>query len=292
MMTATDYEHHFVKTNGITLHVVTAGPDDGEPVVLLHGFPEFWHGWQHQIPFLAERGYRVIVPDQRGYNLSDKPHGISAYHIDELAKDILGLIASFGYDRVYLAGHDWGAAVAWWLAAYHPERLRKLAILNVPFPTILGDEIRRGNKEQLRKSWYIYAFQIPVLAEQQFHKMNEGHGRNVLLASSKKDTFSAEDLAIYEQAWARPGVVTGMLNWYRAAVRHLAFAQTPEPGSIQVPTLMLWGEQDIALGIELVQPSLDLCANGRVIFFPNATHWLQHDEAEAVNKHLVEFFQR
>ncbi len=285
------YEHQFVKTNGITLHVVMAGPKDGSPIILLHGFPEFWFGWRNQIPFLAQQGFRVIVPDQRGYNLSDKPKGISAYHIDNLAGDIVGVMDALGYESVYLAGHDWGAAVAWWLAAYHPNRLRKLVIMNVPFPTILGDEFRRSNSEQLRKSWYIFSFQIPVLAERMFNKMNEGNGRNVLLASSKKGTFSPEDLAIYERAWARPGVVTGMLNWYRAAFRYLFFAKTPKPGSIQVPTLMLWGEKDKALGKEMAQPSIDLCADGELIFFPEATHWLQHDEAEAVNQQLARFFQ-
>lgn len=285
------YEHRFIQTNEITLHVVLAGPKDGPPVVLLHGFPEFWYGWRRQIGFLAAQGYRVIVPDQRGYNLSDKPRGIAAYNIDQLAGDIIGLLEALGYEDVFLAGHDWGAAVAWWLAAHHPERLRKLVILNVPYPTLLNDTIRQGNWEQLRKSWYIFSFQLPWLPERFFRKMNEGEGRNILLASSREDTFSAEDLALYEQAWAKPGAVTAMINWYRAAARSLFRQKTPEPGSIQTPTLVLWGEKDVALGKELAPPSVALCAEGELVFYPEASHWLQHDEAEAVNQQLGRFFQ-
>ena len=285
------YEHRFIRTNGITLHVVLAGPEDGSPVILLHGFPEFWYGWRNQIGFLAAQGFRVIVPDQRGYNLSDKPRGIAAYHIDELCQDITGLMDALGYEDVFLAGHDWGAAVAWWLAAHHPERLRKLVILNVPYPTLLNDTIRQGNWAQLRKSWYIFTFQLPWLPERFFRKMNEGEGRNILLASSRKDTFSPEELALYERAWAKPGAITAMINWYRAAARTLFRQPTPAPGSITVPTLMLWGEQDVALGKELAPPSIALCAEGELVYFPEASHWLQHDEAEAVNRHLVATFR-
>ena len=285
------YEYHFVKTNGITLHVVMAGPEDGPPVMLLHGFPEFWYGWHNQIPFLAERGYRVIVPDQRGYNLSDKPRSISAYHLDHLAEDIVGLMDALGYKSVFLAGHDWGAAVSWWMAAKYPQHLRKMVIMNVPYPTIMKRAFKGWNREQMRKSRYILAFQLPWLPERAFKKMNEGDGRNILLRTSKKDTFTAEDLAIYKDSWNKPGAVTGMINWYRAGVRSLIFAATPEEGVLQVPTLMLWGEKDKAMGKELAPPSIALCADGELIFFPNATHWLQHDEADVVNQHLFNFFR-
>lgn len=289
-MTSTNYEHHFVQTNGLTLHVVMAGPADGKPLILLHGFPEFWFGWHKQIPSLAQQGFRVIVPDQRGYNLSDKPRGVAAYHLDECAKDVTGLMDALGYQDVYLAGHDWGAAVAWWTAVHHPQRLRKMAILNAPFPTVPVEAIWAGNREQLRKSWYVLAFQIPWLAERGFHQQNEGEGRNILLRISHPDTFTPAELLVYEHAWEKPGAVTAMINWYRA--NYLTFMTTSSPpvGSIQTPTLMLWGEQDRALGKELAQPSIDLCADGRLVFFPNATHWLQHDEATAVNEHLGAFF--
>ena len=284
------FEHHFIQTNGITLHVVMAGPEDGPPLFLLHGFPEFWYGWHNQIPYLAEKGYRVIVPDQRGYNLSDKPKGVAAYHIDQLALDIVGLVDALDYESVFLAGHDWGAAVSWWLATKYPERLKKMAVLNVPYPTMLLKAFRERNWAQMRKSWYVLAFQIPWLAEYSFRKQNEGNGRNILLRISKEDTFSEDDLAIYEKSWEKVGAVTGMLNWYRSSGRVMHTISTPEKGSISVPTLMLWGEQDKALGTELIAPSIALCADGNVVTFPEATHWLQHDEADAINQHFVEFF--
>ncbi|HRQ36525.1 MAG TPA: alpha/beta hydrolase [Chloroflexota bacterium] len=285
------YEHHFIQTNGMTLHVVMAGPADGPPIILLHGFPECWFGWHKQIPALAAQGFRVIVPDQRGYNLSDKPRSVAAYHLDELAKDVVGLMDALGYQDVYLAGHDWGAVVGWWLALYFPQRLRKLAILNVPFPTVAVEAIRAGNREQMRKSWYVLAFQLPWLAERGFRQQNVGEGRNILRRTSHKNTFTEAELMVYEHAWEKPGAVTAMLNWYRANLRLFLTTPSPPPGSVQTPTLMLWGEQDRALGKELAPPSIALCADGRLVLFPDASHWLQHDEAEAVNRRLAEFFQ-
>jgi len=158
-----ELEHTTITTNGINLHVVFAGPTEGIPVILLHGFPEFWRGWLKQIEPLANAGFRVIVPDQRGYNLSDKPKGVRAYTVDKLTGDILGLVNALGYQQVNLIGHDWGAMVAWVFAIHHPERLRKLGILNVPHPAVMLNFLRRGDPEQLRRSWYIFAFQIPWL---------------------------------------------------------------------------------------------------------------------------------
>jgi pimeloyl-ACP methyl ester carboxylesterase len=127
-------ESVFVETNGITLHTVQAGPADGPLVILLHGFPEFWYGWHEQIRPLAEAGFRVVVPDQRGYNLSDKPDGVERYRIDELSRDVVGLIDAAGREQAAVVGHDWGAAVAWWTALHHADRVSKLVAVNVPHP--------------------------------------------------------------------------------------------------------------------------------------------------------------
>lgn len=287
-------EHRLIKTNGVTLHTVLAGPEAGAPVLLLHGFPEFWYGWRHQIGFLAERGFRVIAPDQRGYNLSDKPRDVQAYRIGELARDAVGLADALGCDQINLVGHDWGAAVSWWVATLFPERLRRLVILNVPYPTLMAKAYRSGNLEQLLKSWYIYYFQIPWLPEMALSALNYQGLEQALRRSGRPDTFTAEDFARYKAAWSQPGALTAMLNWYRAAARGGLFAARPasgerQPTRIVTPTLILWGERDIALSKSLVQPSLDLCEDGRAVFFPHATHWVQHDEAEAVNAHLAEF---
>ncbi len=157
-------EATFIHTNGVRLHVVQHGPVDGPLVILLHGFPEFWYGWRKQIPALAAAGYRVWAPDQRGYNLSDKPTGIDAYTLDQLVADVIGLIDAAGCDKVYLVGHDWGAAVAWWMALKYPQRVIKLVVSNVPHPIVMNRTVRR-NFDQLRKSWYIFFFQIPWLPE-------------------------------------------------------------------------------------------------------------------------------
>src|SRR5215213_5592847 len=159
-----DLEHSTIRTNGIRLHVVQAGPKSGTPVLLLHGFPEFWYGWKKQIPALVDAGCRVIVPDQRGYNLSDKPKGIKNYRVDEMVKDIVGLIDALDYEKVNLVGHDWGAGVAWMLAHQHPERLHRLSIMNVPHPLVMRRFVQR-DFEQMRRSWYIFFFQLPWLPE-------------------------------------------------------------------------------------------------------------------------------
>ena len=210
-------ETTYIETNGIKLHVVMAGPEDGQPVLLLHGFPEFWYGWRKQIPALAEAGYRVIVPDQRGYNLSDKPKGVRSYRVDTLAKDILGLIDALGYDKVHLIGHDWGAIVAWAFAIWHPERLHKLGILNVPHPAVMLNFLRRGDPEQLRRSWYIFFFQLPWLPEYFMRKNDWRNGVRALRGSSKTRIIYKSRYRGIQGAWSQPGAMTAMLNWYRAA---------------------------------------------------------------------------
>jgi epoxide hydrolase 4 len=280
-------EHVFLPTNGIRLHVVQSGSRYGALVILLHGFPEFWYGWRRQVQPLTDAGLRVWVPDQRGYNLSDKPKGTAAYRIDELASDVLGLIDAAGADKCYLAGHDWGAAVAWWVALHHPNRLHKLAILNVPHPAVMKQSLL-SSMAQLRRSWYMFFFQIPFMAEAILRNNDWEPMVRMLLTGSKPGSFSKEDIDLYRQAWWRKDAVTSMLNWYRAVIQ-----MPPEMNGdlrIRVPTLMLWGAQDIALGREMAQPSLDLCDDGKLVFFESSSHWVQHDESEAVNKHLVDIF--
>ncbi len=282
------YAHTTIQTNGVNLHVVQAGPESGPLVILLHGFPEFWRGWIKQIEPLAEAGFRVWVPDQRGYNLSDKPGGIAAYRIDTLAKDVAGLIEASGSEKAFLAGHDWGAAVAWWTALRYPEKLNRLAILNVPHPVVM---VRRlwSNPAQLRKSWYIFFFQMPFLPEAIIHRDNWAFGVRSLKGSSRKGTFNDEDIRQYRLAWGQKEAFHSMLNWYRAMLQRPP--KIPADPRIHVPTLVLWGVNDRFLGRELVQPSLDLCEDGRVVFFEQATHWVQHEESEKVNELLIDFFK-
>lgn len=274
-------------TNGIHLHVAQAGSRYGSLAILLHGFPEYWYGWRRQIQPLAEAGLRVWAPDQRGYNLSDKPGGLAGYTIDELARDVVGLIDSAGVDKCYLTGHDWGAAVAWWVALRYPERVHKLAIINVPHPAVMMQFIL-SNIKQLRKSWYIFFFQLPGVPEAILRNNDWELMVKMLTSTSKPGSFSQEDIDRYRLAWWHKGAATSMLNWYRAITRMPPDLSTDM--RIRVPTLILWGDQDIALEPGMAYASRELCDQGKVVMFEGAGHWIQHDESETVNKYLVEFF--
>jgi pimeloyl-ACP methyl ester carboxylesterase len=281
-----ELEHSTIHTNGIRLHVVQAGPKSGIPVVLLHGFPEFWYGWRKQIPALAAAGCRVIVPDQRGYNLSDKPKGRKAYCIDTLVEDIVGLIKALDYEKVNLVGHDLGALVAWMLAIKYPACLHRLGIINVPHPVVMKRFLQR-DFEQMRRSWYALFFQLPWLPEL---SMRIGNWRTAALGMrrrGKPNAFTDEDIEKYKEAWSQPGAVTAMLNWYRAAPRYLP--EITNGMQVPVPTLILWGAQDFALSRRMARPSLDYCDDGNLIFFPDATHWVQHEEADEINRQLLAF---
>jgi epoxide hydrolase 4 len=280
-----ELEHSCFETNGIRLHVVQAGPKSGIPVVLLHGFPEDWRSWKHQIPALVEAGCRVIIPDQRGYNLSDKPKGIKNYRIDELAKDILGLIDALGYEKVNLVGHDWGAVVAWMLAYQHPERLQHLGILNVPHPLVMRRFLMR-DIEQIRRSWYVFFFQLPWLPEMGMRADDWRGAVRALRGSGLIHTFTNEDIEKYKEAWSQPGAITAMINWYRAFRYPM---NVPKEMKIRVPTLMMWGMKDVALTHRMARPSMDHVDKGNLILIPDATHWVQRDAAEEVNHYLIDF---
>jgi epoxide hydrolase 4 len=281
-----ELEHSYVETNGIRLHVVQAGPNSGPPVLLLHGFPEFWYGWRKQIPALAEAGCRVIVPDQRGHNLSDKPRGIKPYCVDALVEDAIGLIDALDYEKVNLAGHDWGAIIGWILAIKYPERLHRLGILNGPHPAVMQRFVVR-DLDQIRRSLYAFFFQLPWLPEALMRAGDWRGASRALRVSAKSDTFTDEDIEKYKEAWSQPGAMTVMLNWYRAAAWFRP--RIPKNPRVKVPTLMMWGMKDAALTHRLARPSMDYCDDGRLLYFPEASHWVQHEEADEVNQHLLEF---
>jgi pimeloyl-ACP methyl ester carboxylesterase len=283
---ATHLEELYIPTNGITLHVMAAGPADGPLVVLLHGFPEFWYGWRRQIPALAAAGYRVLVPDQRGYNRSDKPRGLSAYRSNHMAADTVGLLDAVGRERAAIAGHDWGALVGWLLALEYPERVARLAILNVPHPKVLEDNLRHNLRQRVR-SLYAAFFQLPGLPEWLLRAGNWRALAETMRRSACPGSFTAADLRRYRAAWARPGAITAMLNWYRAALRRPP--HRPADPRVYVPVLMIWGARDQALGREMAPESIALCDDGRLHVLEDATHWVQHDAADRVNALLLDF---
>ena len=287
-----ELEHFHIRTGGARLHVVSAGPTDGTPVMLLHGFPEFWYGWRHQIAALSAAGFRVYVPDQRGYNESDRPARVSAYHLDDLCADVLDIMDHLGLERMRIVGHDWGAVVLWELATRHPERVDRQVILNVPHLSVMLRTLKR-NWRQIQKSYYVYFFQLSSIAETVLRKDNYRALVKALRSTSKRHSFSSADLVEYRRAWAQPGALTGMLNWYRCVVRdNLRYLIVkPELPRIRVPTLILWGARDVALELSMAHESMALCERGRLIVFDDATHWIQHDEPDAVNRHLIAFLK-
>lgn len=283
---STEITHTTIHTNGVNLHVAQAGPEDGKLIIFLHGFPEAWFGWRYQIPYFAERDYRVWAPDQRGYNLSDKPRWIADYSIDELASDVVGLIDASGREKVYLVGHDWGGIAAWRTAQAYPQRIEKMAILNVAHHTV-ARQFSRTVPKQLLKFWYVMFFQLPFLPQRWYSANDWDIGVKSLLAGTRKGTFTREDLDRYKESWRRTGDGSSMINWYRAMAQ-IRVRRLPSP-RITVPTLLLWGEKDQAQMREMAQASIDLCDNGKLIYFEDTSHWIQHEEPDRVNQEIEAF---
>jgi epoxide hydrolase 4 len=279
--------HGYAELSEVRLHYVEAG--DGPLVVLLHGFPEFWFSWRFQISALAAAGLRVVAPDMRGYNLSSRPAGVAAYDIDRLATDVRDLIRDRGADRAFLAGHDWGAAVAWVTAMNHPEVVERLAILNVPHPRRLLHGLR--HPRQLAKSWYMFVFQLPWLPERLARIRRWWFFRYGFEHDARPGAFTPQDIERYVEAWSQPGAATATINYYRAVFRQTPSRAEARIRPVEAPTLVIWGERDRYLGAELAEPErADVPKLERVVRLPEASHWVQHDEPNRVAEMLVEFF--
>ena len=273
-----------VSVNGVRLHCVVEG--EGPLVLLLHGFPETSHAWRKQIPELARR-FRVVAPDLRGYGRSDKPSGVDAYRTPVLADDVAGLVRAFGVERAHIVGHDWGGAVAWAFAMLHPDAIDQLVVLNCPHPAVMARALR-SNWRQIRRSWYIFAFQLPWLPERILARdgaraikdalrrsVRRPGGDQLLLRAGAERTAQAAD-----RRAARP-------EDYRAAVR----ARIPAR-KIAAPTLLIWGEDDSALGIELTRGMEALFVRPpRIEYLPETSHWVMEERPDVVNRLLNEFLR-
>jgi len=278
-------ESGMVATNGIRLHVVQAGPADGPPVLLLHGFPEFWWTWHAQIAALAQAGFRVIAPDQRGFDLSDKPSRVEDYRSEERRADILGLLDALGHHRVSIAGHDFGAFVAWGLAIHHGERVRKLVVFNVAHPKVYASP-PPGRPETI--NWFRTFFRLPWLPELVGRSGNWFLLERNLLQTSRPGTFAEPAMRYYKQAWAHQNAIHSMLDWYRASGR---FPYDPTgPQRVSVPTRIVWGERDVFNDPGYAEPSLAFCDDARLVLIPDAGHWLLHEKPAETSRLLVEFF--
>ncbi|MFD3001666.1 alpha/beta fold hydrolase [Pontibacter toksunensis] len=274
----------YYSVNGIRLHVVEAGDPEGEVLLFLHGFPEFWYGWRKQIPFFVAKGYRVVVPDQRGYNLSSKPPDVKAYTLSHLTADIAALIQQVIARKVYLVGHDWGGAVAWTMAQYYPGLLEKLIILNMPHLKVMHHELRT-NPTQFLRSWYAGFFQIPVLPEAFSRVFNFKVLERSVTLSAKAGAFSEAEIARYKAAWQQPQALTAMINWYRA----YKYNKLDVTREVTVPTLLIWGMKDTFLNHTMAQPSIEKCTDGQLKFMYDATHWLHHEKPDEVNRLILDF---
>jgi pimeloyl-ACP methyl ester carboxylesterase len=299
-------EHRYVSIRGLTLHCAVAG--EGPLVILLHGFPECWYSWRHQLDALATR-FRVVAPDLRGYNESDKPRAVRAYDLAELVADVDALIEAFGARDAGIVGHDWGGGIAWTFAMERPERTRRLAVLNCPHPAIFAQALR-GNPRQLLRSWYMFFFQIPWLPETLFGLNHAAAvGRAVRNSAVVKDAITEDDLRVLRHAASRPGALRSGINYYRAAFRQQARADAPawlrrragwtnEPPPrrvladwprITAPTLLVWGEQDVALRKELTYGMEPLfTAPFHIHYVPDSGHWIQQEKAALVNELLLD----
>ncbi|HKD24025.1 MAG TPA: alpha/beta hydrolase [Rhizomicrobium sp.] len=281
-----DVEFRRRRTNGISLYCAEAGPEDGPLVILLHGFPEFWYGWRNQIMPLVRAGYRVVAPDQRGYDESDKPKGVAQYDLDVLAADIVGLADTLGRNRVTLVGHDWGANVGWWAAANYPNRVERLAVLNAPHPAVWKNAIR-NNPAQRKLSRYVATLGVPMLPEIALRW--GGYGALIQALRGARVNVSDAEIAKYRAAWAKPGALTAMLNWYRAFLRKDLPLERQK--RLTMPVRIIWGVHDIYAVPELATESARLCDNAKILYVETATHWVAHDEPERVVRTLLEFLK-
>ncbi|MHA1145602.1 MAG: alpha/beta fold hydrolase [Candidatus Helarchaeota archaeon] len=275
-----EIEERNVNTNGIRLHTVLIGK--GKPLVLLHGFPDFWYGWKSVIPGLRDH-FRLILPDMRGYNTSDKPEGMENYGIDILVQDMVGLFEELGFDKINLAGHDWGGLVAWAVAEQYPDLIEKLIILNAPHPKAFLHSLQ-VDKQQQRASAYIFKFQTPegekFLLENDF----QGLQLAVFAGPRNRKAFSKEDRKRYFDAWSRPGAISAGVNYYRAFP--YSYKGT---GIIKVPTLVIWGMKDIYLLPQQLIHMSDYVENLKIIRSEKSTHWILHDDPALVVQSMRDF---
>jgi pimeloyl-ACP methyl ester carboxylesterase len=279
--------HEHARVNGVRLHYVEAG--SGPLVVLLHGFPELWLGWRRQIPMLVEAGFRVVAPDMRGYNLSEKPRGVRAYSRERLAGDVAALIRHLGAERAHVVGHDWGAIVAWYTAIDHPEVVDRLVVLDGPHPRQFVAGLRRPR--QLLKSWYVFFFQLPWLPELVLRAGRWRGLRRGFEVDARPGAFPARDIERYVEAWSQPGALTATIAYYRSLGRRfLALTRPRRNPPVEARTMVVWGERDRYLSTDLASPDRrDVPNLEKVVVLPNTSHWVMQDEPEEVGRLLTEF---
>lgn len=282
-------DHRFVAANGLRFHVAECGAGD-TLALFLHGFPELWYSWRHQLPLLARLGYRAWAPDLRGYGRSERPPRVADYAIETLVEDVAGLIDAAAARETVLIAHDWGGLIAWAFALRRARPLARLVVMNLPHPACFERELRTW--KQLRRSWYALLFQLPRLPEALLRARGcRAIGEAFRGSAVDPARFPDEVLQVYREHAARPGALTAMLNYYRAYGRGGGGARQRARGYplIETPTLMIWGEEDVALCRETTLGTDAYVRDLTLRYLPRVSHWVQQEAPEAVNAMLEAF---
>ena len=276
--------HRFAVVNGVRLHYVEAGK--GPLVVFLHGFPQYWYAWRRQLAALAGAGYQAVAVDMRGYNLSDKPEGVASYRMEALVEDAAALVRQLGAERATLVGHDWGGSVAFAAAMTHAELVERIVVINAPHPATLGRELRNKNWRQIWRLAYAGLFQIPRLPEAALRAGGYSAIRRVLREEPvRPGAFSDEEIECYVAALREPGALQAAINYYRAALRGRRSLPVQR---IEQRTLIIWGDRDVHLGVELTKGLDDWLGRYRTVHLPDASHWVLEDAPERVTQLILE----
>ncbi len=284
-----EVSHKYAMLEQVRLHYVEARPEraDAPLLLLLHGFPEFWYAWRNQIVPLRDAGFRVVAPDLRGFNLSDKPKGAANYRMEVLVEDVRELIEELGHDSAIVVGHDLGGLVAWHFAMQHPAKTQRLVVMNCPHPA--HQRAMMTDVKQLRKSWYILFFQLPVLPRLGIERRNFAVLRKLFRRDpARRDAYTDEDIERYVEAF-RHGTAGAAVQWYRALLRRNPLAIEESLRPIDIPTQVIWGRRDSALRFEYAEPPAKWVWDVRVDVLDDASHWVQCDRPDEVNRLLLDF---
>ncbi|XP_071785927.1 epoxide hydrolase 4-like [Asterias amurensis] len=280
--------HGFLRLKDVRLHYVAIGDEDKPLMLMVHGFPECWYSWRFQM-IEFKKDYRVVAIDQRGYGTSDTPIGVANYSVKKLAADINDVVASLGYSSCILVAHDWGGAVAWQVADSYPDTVDKLITMNIPHPRCMMDHMLAGYWQQILASWYIFFFQLPFLPELNCKIEDYGIITGAFLSGEmglkNRENMTADDIEAFKYSASHKGNLTGMINYYRAALRYPSKIRS----TITTPTLIVWGDQDGALKVKLLEGTDKYVSDLKVMIVPGASHWVQQDSPAVVNGHMRDF---
>jgi pimeloyl-ACP methyl ester carboxylesterase len=281
---------HMVEANGIRFRTLVEGPPDGEMFILLHGFPEGAESWSRQLPVLARAGYLAVAPDMRGYGMTDAPEGVQSYAVDHLVDDTRALIQAFGKSDAHVAGHDWGAVVAWYFAGTHPEMTKTLTALSVGHPAALA-AASREDADQQERSTYVGLFLIEGKAEHVLLAEDARRLKAMFRLGPNPDAVPGPAIEKFVRSMMRPGRMTAGLNYYRANLKTggQAWERLQRLGPITSPTQLLWGDQDPALGRRGAEDTAThVKGRYRLMVLEGAGHWLQFERPDEVDRSLSE----